>query len=508
MDSEDDEGEVDYFCLGNDAESVEVDYFQLDLEPDVAIVEANVKDDWLPLAVVPEIQDDMYALVDKPAKRQREDPLWPAPNHRTKADHHGICAKMREAKLVKAKATAKLQEAQQALVPVTHTDAVKQTKGLNAADVQKVAFTAPPSMSTKHMAAMFEISARSCVRLVRAGASSFILNQGWMLRNAALSCADPTVKVFFGLTSKAFDATEQKMAGSFGKQRRFRRLRWKVLVSTATVSIGVERSEPADDLTVFACRVVRPCVPLLSGATDHLHFALHKMKMWQDSNNLEMALQSSAKIFGIHYDRDGDITNDSVIANVVKEVKDIHSVAGHCQITITTMTCGNHRVQLAETTIVELFGVKFALGCMTRYALLMRMGSYWLRCSLSILPVLAQVMGPRFPQADTPKPSIYNGQFVDYILSTYIPQGKKGAKLTGDIDIDNTAADTWQTTKGGLELYRMLEDLMKMFPFPWYDGLRISEGTTLEEVGTGNSSTTTGGAKLLGVKIKQKSTLR
>ena len=68
--------------------------------------------------------------------------------------------------------------------------------------------------------------------------------------------------------------------------------------------------------------------------------------------------------------------NDLVIGLRAKELCDKGEGCG-CTVTITDMTCGNHRTALVDTVLLQLYTLKFALGSLYRYALLMRMGAYW-----------------------------------------------------------------------------------------------------------------------------------
>jgi hypothetical protein len=153
-----------------------------------------------------------------------------------------------------------------------------------------------------------------------------------------------------------------------------------------------------------------------------------------------------------------------------------------CTQLTSDMTCGNHRVGLVDTAILDCFGIPTCLGASHRYALLMRMGSYWERVQKA-LPITMREASRDCSFASKPAPSAFNLEVVDYLLSVFVPPSKN--KNDPESDICSPKVRMWQSTSSGLEYHAKLMRLLELFPRDWFEGLffysedELVEGTDI-----------------------------
>jgi len=163
---------------------------------------------------------------------------------------------------------------------------------------------------------------------------------------------------------------------------------WKVLVATQALSVG-RRNIRSGKRKCFVKRIVRPNTPLIAGTAAVGYQALYKINHVRPINDAENRIAKRARVWAEHVDRDGVASNDLLITQRFAKRPRL----AECNVA-SDMLCGNHRVSLTDSSILECYEIKTIHGAIHRYGLLMRMGSNFTRCSLSIPSVVTKIVQP------------------------------------------------------------------------------------------------------------------
>lgn len=67
----------------------------------------------------------------------------------------------------------------------------------------------------------------------------------------------------------------------------------------------------------------------------------------------------------------------------------------------------------------------------------------------------------------------YNVEVVDYLKSVFVGTTQQRQPMTQDCPMVQSVAPQWEATESGREHARFLEEVLEMFPLPWYNGLTI-----------------------------------
>ena len=182
----------------------------------------------------------------------------------------------------------------------------------------------------------------------------------------------------FGISSLAFDSTEQTLSApltNFAKKKRKRkRLTFKVLVSSETFSFGLKE---ATRFMTASRRLVRLPISMFGSTCENYFQGLFQMQAFREHAETQAEFRKDGHVFAHHFDRDGDATSDSITRAFVRYKKAVAANEGST-VLFNDMTCGNHRTQLVDTCVVGEVGLDKTLNPMYRYANLMRMGRNWL----------------------------------------------------------------------------------------------------------------------------------
>ena len=411
-------------------------------------------------------------MILAPAPKRRK--VFNAPSQRGPADHHGICARMREAKETKRR--RQLQAKLQKMTPASQPLGRRRRKCITGQLVVSVCQDAV-QVSNESRGKLYSVSARTARRCLEAGAYARLLKQDHQLR--MLDRDDLTIH--FATSSMAWDGTEQKLRmPDFGMRNSFlkkARGTLKVMVSVENLGIGLT------DGANVVMRLIRPCVAMLSSTTMATYNALFRMRSLKEIELTRSMLVMKAKIMDYHFDTDGDCVNFGIIdarRGFLRDVESKRSMAA--TITSTAMTCGNHRTCLCDGAVVDMLGSRFTMGASHRYALLLRMGPNLIRLHSACRPVLASTVR-RFPENERPEPHPFNVELVDYLLAVYVGttksstgNGKKvssSSPMSTNIEVEVPNGPRWARTEAGQWYKAFLCNLLRIFPAPWYHGLRL-----------------------------------
>ena len=249
--------------------------------------------------------------------------------------------------------------------------------------------------------------------------------QDYLLDRMAESAAEQSGRLLFGISSLTWDSTEQRLAMPCKRRlwtTQYRRVKkkakdsssqltqivprkggflarmkkgcsrdrkTKVLVSLQNISVVCQKNS---SFAAYTRRLVRPIVEMPCGRAEVQYHAHFESPVFAALNRCESALKQVVCMYHHHFDRDGDSTNDKTVFMKAMDILENDNCSGVT--TMSDMTCGNHRVALCDTSIMEVFGFSRCINSTYRYALLMRMSSYWHRCCASLPQSMRSIASP------------------------------------------------------------------------------------------------------------------
>jgi hypothetical protein len=416
-----------------------------------------------------------------PAATTQHIKVFNAPSQRGPADHHGICAKMREAK--ERRRRKHLQAQVRKLSAASQPLGRKNRKFITGRLVVSLCQDAT-KMSNISCGTVNKVSDRTVRRCLQAGAYARLSLQDHLLR----SLDGDDKEIDFATSSLAWDGTEQKLRmPDFGPKLLFMksaRGTFKVMVSAENLGIGYASGHNV------VVRLIRPCIPMFSATTATTYNGLFRMRCLKEIELTKARLMTKAKIMDFHFDTDGDGTNYGIIDAHRGALRDLQRHGAKAVVTSTAMTCGNHRTALTDNAVVDMLGSRFTMGASHRYALLMRMGPNLIRLHSACVPVLQSYV-LRCPEAERPEPHPYNLELVDYLLAVYVGTTKTWGQnnkkvssrspLSVSVDVDDGTGPRWTRTKAGQAYYAFLFQVVRMFPAPWHQGLKMYGDDSIED---------------------------